>query len=112
MLRGLCQSALISCLLLTSVALGIARGTVSVDGHLVLCTGEGVVVVPNPDGGGTATHICPDMALALLAATFGNDVTLPPRSGTDQHEAILAAARADNPVPMPSARAPPVHQIA
>lgn len=61
--------ALILCLMLTGIGLGAARGTVQIGGEMVLCTGQGVVVVPAADGeGGGQAHLCPDMALAMLVA--------------------------------------------
>lgn len=61
--------SLILCLILTGIGLGAARGTVSMGGGIVLCTGDGIVVrfgVDDQRSG--AVHICPDMALSVLAA--------------------------------------------
>lgn len=63
--------------LLTSVGLGAARGTVAQNGQIVLCTGQGVISVPDP--GGADAHLCPDMALSLLAAPMPGDADLPVR---------------------------------
>lgn len=68
MMRRSLHLALILCLALTGIGLGVARGTVAVGGQVVLCTGAGVVVVDHPDAQGGFPHICPDMALSLLAA--------------------------------------------
>lgn len=76
---------------LTSIGLGAARGMVRHGEEIVLCTGQGVVVTrrPGPDGPVSA-HVCPDMALMLLAGlddpagavprSLGQpDAALPPR---------------------------------
>lgn len=78
-MRRFLHLALILCLALTGIGLGVARGTVAVGGQMVLCTGAGVVVVNHPDApGGTAAHVCPDMALSLLSAV-ASDPPLPQR---------------------------------
>lgn len=70
---------------LTSIGLGSARGTVQIGGEVVLCTGHGVVVTRLPaDPGQTRAHLCPDMALSLLAATATADTSLPPRRALPQ----------------------------
>ncbi|WP_265499347.1 hypothetical protein [Paracoccus beibuensis] len=75
--------ALILVVMLTSIGLGAARGTVRQGTEVVLCTGHGVVVTVLPDDGGRAAHVCPDMALAVLVAVGSADVALPQRvSGT------------------------------
>ncbi|WP_410218209.1 hypothetical protein [Paracoccus sp. (in: a-proteobacteria)] len=70
---------LILVLMLTSIGLGVARGQVRLGTEVVLCTGHGVVVTRLPDGGGGKAHLCPDMALSLLAAVNPADVLVPPR---------------------------------
>lgn len=105
MLPRLC---LVLLMLLTSVALGMARGQLRVGGELVLCSGSAVVVVTAPDGSPGHAHFCPDMATALLAA-----VELPPVA---PHRSVarwqgawpattLVPAMADR--PSPQARGPP-----
>ncbi|MCF3973680.1 hypothetical protein [Paracoccus salsus] len=84
-MKPVLRLALILCLTLTGVGLGAARGTVQIDGQVVLCSGAAVVVTYRDDGqpGGQA-HVCPDMALMLLSAT-----ALPPA-----FQASLATLRA------------------
>ncbi|MBU2957097.1 hypothetical protein Q4511_11610 [Paracoccus sp. 1_MG-2023] len=65
---------------LTSVGIGAARGTIGSGGQIVLCTGNGVVTVPDGRGGGDV-HLCPDMALAFLQAPLPADAGLPARAG-------------------------------
>ena len=76
---------LILVVMLSAMGLGAARGTVMLADRIVLCTGQGVVMVPRPDGapGETRPHLCPDMALSLLAAVAPPDVTLPPRAAAE-----------------------------
>lgn len=70
---------LVFCLILTGIGLGAARGTALIDGRMVLCTGEGVVVTYNADGWPDGhAHICPDMALAMLVATSAPPVLTAP----------------------------------
>lgn len=102
--------ALILCLALTGIGLGAARGTVMLDGRVVLCSGTGIVVVDHP-GAPQRPHLCPDMALSLLAAT----AVAPPAFGP-----AATAARLDPHVvptvpegrepPRPAARDPPARQ--
>lgn len=65
-------------LMLTSIGLGTARGTVQIGGQVVICTGEGLVVrtVPGVPGQSEA-HICPDMALSLIDAVVAEDIAAP-----------------------------------
>ena len=70
---------LILVVMLTSVGLGAARGTVRQGNEVVLCTGHGVVVTVLPGDQGRTAHLCPDMALAMLAAIGAPDVVLPQR---------------------------------
>lgn len=102
--------ALILCLMLTGIGLGAARGQVQVDGHIVLCTGQGIVTVDAPPGSPAGhTHICPDMALSLLAAVHAQPATsvaprrLSRRVTPDRVETALRSQ--DRPVV--SARDPP-----
>ena len=110
--RGL-HLALILMLVLTGIGLGAARGTAVLDGRLVLCTGQGVVVVHQPDSPFAAkAHICPDMALQIMAGTSAVPVLLPERLAS----ALPAALPADQHgigrnAPPASARAPPLLRI-
>lgn len=71
--------ALILMLMLTSIGLGTARGTLRQGTEVVLCTGHGVVVTRIPDTDQNTAHLCPDMALSLLAAIAAPVVILPQR---------------------------------
>lgn len=70
--------ALILTLMLTGIGLGAARGVVRQGDQIVLCTGHGVVVTRLPVGEDRA-HLCPDMALSLMAAIGGATPGLPLR---------------------------------
>lgn len=61
---------LILVLVLTSTALGAARGQARIAGEVVICSGSAYVVVTiDADGNPVEhTHFCPDMAQGLLAA--------------------------------------------
>lgn len=104
--------ALILCLMLTGIGLGVARGQVQIAGQIVLCTGEGVVTVSAPHGAqGTQIHICPDMALHLLATGFASATAIamswpPVRRLASDH---VAAMLAPQDRPALSARDPPDH---
>jgi len=81
---------LILAVMLTSIGVGAARGTVRSGDQIVLCTGHGTVIIQRPDGDGTGdqgsrTHLCPDMALSLLAAIAPADVVLAGRVGAARH---------------------------
>ena len=66
----LIRPILILCLVLTSFALGSARGQTRIGDQVVLCSGEAVVLVFGPDGAPVESpHYCPDMVLSMLAAT-------------------------------------------
>lgn len=110
-MRRLVHHALILCLVLTGIGLGAARGTVLRAERVVLCTGHGVVVVERPDGQRQA-HLCPDMALSLLAATLdhpGDALALhtAPRSG----RAFSVLHTAGRKAPSAAARDPPAGQV-
>lgn len=63
--------SLVLMLVASGIALGAARGQLRVAGAVVLCTGSSTVQVQLIDAGGnpvSRTHICPDMALSLMAA--------------------------------------------
>ncbi|MBC9247344.1 hypothetical protein H4P12_11630 [Paracoccus sp. 11-3] len=101
--------ALILCVVMTSIGLGVARGTVMIGGQIVLCTGDGVVVVDDPSAPGTIhTHICPDMALSLLSGALPDHAALPDRLAHSLHVAMQQqAALVSREVPSGIARAPP-----
>lgn len=109
MLQRFGYLALILCVALTSIGLGVARGTVMIGGQIVLCTGEGVVVVDDPAAPGAArTHICPDMALSLMAGAMPDHAVLPDRAAHSAHIAVQQhAALVSRDVPAGIARAPP-----
>lgn len=69
-------------LVVTATGLGIARGTVMQDGQIVLCTGEGVITVTRSQipGHNPSLHLCPDMALSLMAAVGTPPVVVPQRA--------------------------------
>ncbi|MDN5567364.1 MAG: hypothetical protein L0G27_01190 [Paracoccus sp. (in: a-proteobacteria)] len=70
---------LILVLMLTSIGLGTARGTLRQGSEVVLCTGHGIVVTRLPGTNQRQAHFCPDMALSLLAAIAPPPVVLPVR---------------------------------
>lgn len=71
---------LILVVMLTSIGLGAARGTIRMGEQIVLCTGHGVVVTRLPGDQGDSVHLCPDMALSVLAAVGPADIALPSRA--------------------------------
>lgn len=69
-LRSLATILLILIVGVTSQSMAIARGQTRIADTVVICSGYGIVAIQvdaegNPVG---APHICPDMALSLLAA--------------------------------------------
>lgn len=103
---------LILCVGLTGIGLGAARGTVAIDGHAVLCSGEAIVIHRAADGAPSGrVHLCPDMALALLAAVappaLPEALHRASRSATSPETGRRAASRVP---PRATARAPPVFQ--
>ncbi|CAM3441271.1 DUF2946 domain-containing protein [Paracoccus nototheniae] len=76
---------LILAVMLTSIGLGAARGTVRMGDQIVLCTGHGVVVIQRPGESVPSTHLCPDMALSLMAAVAPADVVLDDRRLSSRH---------------------------
>lgn len=108
MLRPL-TAALILLVALTAIGLGTARGTVRMDERIVLCTGQGLVVAsrPGPDGPAKA-HVCPDMALLVLAGMGPPDDAVPLASSAPRlHLPPQHAAAALRHVRFPCARSPP-----
>lgn len=100
--------SLVLLMLLTSVALGMARGQVRAGGELVLCNGSAVVIVTTPGGDPGHAHYCPDMATGLLAALELPPVQIDRPAGSWQGAwpaITLVPAMADR--PSPQARGPP-----
>lgn len=89
-------------LMLTGIGLGAARGTVQIGGQMILCTGEGIVISVGADGrpDGRA-HVCPDMALAMMAAAVSPD---PPPAPSPRARPVQAFQPATT---MPARQAPP-----
>lgn len=103
--------ALILCLVLTGIGLGAARGTAMQGGQVVICSGQGVVVMDHP-ATPERPHLCPDMALSVLAAM----PVLPPDFAPAQDAARLGLSprplRAQGrESPVPAARDPPFRPI-
>jgi hypothetical protein len=69
-LRSLFAIALALLLAATSMTLAVARGQTRIAGEIVICSGNGFTTVSVDEYGNPvdAVHICPDMALGLLAA--------------------------------------------
>lgn len=97
-------------LAVTSITLAIARGQTRVGGTVVLCSGA--LYVPgsvNADGNPTTPHLCPDMALGLVAGLAAPAPEIARPAG--RAEALAAACQSDpcpRPVPSAPARGPPV----
>lgn len=110
-MRRILHPALILCLVLTGIGLGAARGTVVMDGQVVLCTGTGLVVVSDPHGS-TRTHICPDMALSLLSAVANppSDV-VPSAVAEGRIQPMPMRLEQGGEPPWPAARGPPSDEI-
>lgn len=107
MIRAL-HPFLIAVLMLTSVALGTARGQVMADGQVVLCSGARVTMGADGQPGGPV-HVCPDMALSLLAALATPDLPEAPlRRATPADPVTLALRATPHPAPKATARGPPV----
>ena len=94
----------------TSLGLGAARGQARIAGEIVICTGMGITVVTLDENGNPVgtPHICPDMALALLAAPpFAPLVLLPPAGSARAADLPEPAAAQGRAAPRPAARGPP-----
>lgn len=96
---------------LTSLTLGHARGQARMGETVVLCTGSGAVVVTldaegNPTG---PAHICPDMALALMAGVAAASPALPDARLVRSERLVVATALPPQPVTLPlgQPRGPP-----
>lgn len=75
--RGL-HLILILVLVVTGLSLGAARGQVRAAGQVVLCTGSAVTVIHVDQEGVPVPrpHLCPDMALSLLAGFAAQGIDL------------------------------------
>lgn len=75
----LTHATLILILVLTSLALGSARGQARMAGQIVICAGSTTITIAVDDQGQpvSRTHFCPDMALSLLAAVAAQDDVSP-----------------------------------
>ncbi len=72
--------AVILGLMLTGTGLAVARGTVLMQGQMVLCKGSAVIVVPaQRQGQDGKAEFCPDMAPSLLTAIAPAVTPLLPR---------------------------------
>ncbi|MCU9849804.1 hypothetical protein OEZ60_17540 [Defluviimonas sp. WL0024] len=117
MTRPTFRSALILTLALALAAMGVAaaaaRGQVRAGGEaLVLCSGAGLVQVPRDATGAPSgpAHLCPDLALGLLAAVTDPAPAEAARPVTPVKTSLPAAKRvpgAAAPAPF-GARGPPV----
>ena len=95
---------------LTGQGLAASRGVDRAVGQMVLCTGNGPVVVYMDENGQPtrAPHYCPDYAMALIGAVLMAQPELPRMPDRSRHdvsqrvEGLIAA-----PVPQRPARAPP-----
>nr|WP_111302003.1 hypothetical protein [Paracoccus saliphilus] len=100
---------LILAVMLTSIGLGAARGTVRQGTEVVLCTGHGVVVTRLPESGNAQARICPDMALSLLAVIGMPEPALPLRAPLPQPgPPVLIAGTAPVLATVIRVRGPPV----
>lgn len=93
-LAGLTALILALCLAATSLTMAVARGQTRVAGEIVICTGYGIATL-SVDAEGRPTgpaHICPDMALGLIAA-LGAVAPLVIRPEGDVAELSVAALK-------------------
>ncbi|MFM2356854.1 MAG: hypothetical protein RLZZ528_2590 [Pseudomonadota bacterium] len=96
---------------LTGFTLAQARGQARMGESFILCTGAGAVVVTldangNPTG---PAHVCPDMALALLAGVAAAAPVLPVARLARSERLVATRAIASSPVSLPlgEPRGPP-----
>lgn len=110
-MRALFRLSLVLILVFSGMALGSARGQMRVAGSVVLCAGAAVTVQMVDINGRPVpvTHICPELALSLMAA-----VATPPVMALRGDGAGMVLDRAGDPVgqpwriaAMPKARGPP-----
>lgn len=98
-------------LALTGQAMAVARGASSPSGQMVICSGNGPLML-SVDENGQPTgppHVCPEYALSVIAAT--SDVPQSPIRPIGRKSALkFETARFSSPVFFihASARAPPV----
>lgn len=71
---------LVMTLCLMSAGLGVARGQAPASGQMVVCTGQGMIVVAVDAGGRPVESfgLCPDAALSTLAALEVEPPSAPP----------------------------------
>ncbi|WP_126979382.1 hypothetical protein [Frigidibacter oleivorans] len=110
-LRSLATTLLILIVGVTSQSMAIARGQTRIADTVVICSGYGIVSIQvdaegNPVG---APHICPDMALSLLAAPeVAPPVLLRPEGGIRRVEPRDIARAAAGRAVAAQARGPPL----
>lgn len=110
-LRPILALLLSALLAVTSVTLAAARGQTRIAGAVVLCSGALYVAgATDEDGNPVAPpHLCPDMALGLIA---GMAAPAPEVSRPTGRAEALASSDETHPCPRPlpatPARAPPV----
>lgn len=108
----LLRLSLIFALMLTSIGLGVARGTVQIGGLVVICTGQGVVTRQVPGAPGPVTHICPDMALSLMVSVAPDQPQpIQQRSERDFQFTLIDDQGHSRPVPVSRARDPPADML-
>ncbi len=96
---------------LTGQGVAASRGVGEAVGQMVLCTGDGPVLVYMDETGQPVKppHYCPDFALNLLGAVLDDPLSVPPAPGRAnpalQRDAGNLIAL---PLPQTPARAPPV----
>jgi hypothetical protein len=88
---------------LTGLMLGAARGQAMTGGTVILCAGAAVRVAADPASGSAGVHICPDMALSLLAGV----AAMPP--DTARPAGALRPIAVAAPSPLPQGR--PGHDV-
>ncbi len=97
-------------LVFTSHSMAVARGMPGPDGQMVICTGQGPVMISvdaqgNPVG---PSHICPDAALSLLqAALVTPDMMACAPQSYRQVSFLQTALAASTRAAAPQARGPP-----
>lgn len=107
---------LVTCILalvlgVTSIGLASARGQTHVGGQVVLCSGGRLITVTLDAAGQPIgpSHICPDMALGLLAALANAPVEFgPPDQPRGLHLVQAISQTAPAVEHLSRARAPPV----
>ena len=106
-LRPLAACLLAILIAATGYTAATARGTTRVAGTVVLCSGA--IYQPGSNGPDADPHICPDMALGLMAALGLVPATATaPDSRTKIAWAPVSLTSAASKPPGTSARAPPI----